>query len=282
MQRGQRHLGGADQVEVVLGQVVDLLLGVGEEAGAEERLLADEHRRDDRREALLAEQRQRPAHERQLEQHEIALEVGEARARHLRGGLHVDQVAGELEVVATGLACLADLAQHGVLVGRVGVGRVGEGEHDRSSRRRSASVSSSPSALPCAATSCIAAIASLASSPCGLCADRSPWMPRSGARAAPRPRAAARGGCSSQLRATSSSVRDGLGAPARERGSHRVRVAPDELQVEDGGYESFGDGGLLASLPAYFATKAATFSASAPTTMFWGMIAPEKPPLRMA
>src|SRR4051794_19299439 len=36
------------------------------------------------------------------------------------------------------------------------------------------------------------------------------------------------------------------------------------------------------SSPAYFETNAATASASLPTTMFWGMIAPEKPPLRTA
>src|SRR4051812_605581 len=34
--------------------------------------------------------------------------------------------------------------------------------------------------------------------------------------------------------------------------------------------------------PEYLATKSATASASGPTTMFWGMIAPENPPLRMA
>ena len=46
MERGERHLGGARQVELVLGQRVDLLLGVGQEAGAVQRLLAHEHRRD--------------------------------------------------------------------------------------------------------------------------------------------------------------------------------------------------------------------------------------------
>ena len=34
--------------------------------------------------------------------------------------------------------------------------------------------------------------------------------------------------------------------------------------------------------PAYLATNSATAAAWAPTTMFWGMIAPEKPPLRIA
>ena len=124
MQRRERHLGRARQVELVLGQRVDLLLGVGQEAGAVQRLLAHEHRRDDRLEALAAEQLERPAHERELEQHERALQVGEARARHARAGLHVDQAAEQLEVVAAGLARLADLAQHLVLLGRGRVGRV--------------------------------------------------------------------------------------------------------------------------------------------------------------
>ena len=52
MQRGQRHLRGADQVEVVVGQPVDLLLGVGQHAGPVQRLLAHQHRRDHRLEAL--------------------------------------------------------------------------------------------------------------------------------------------------------------------------------------------------------------------------------------
>ena len=64
--------------------------------------------------------------ERELEQHHVALEVGEARARHPRRGLHVDQPAGELEVVARLVRPprLADLAHRGVLVGRARVGRV--------------------------------------------------------------------------------------------------------------------------------------------------------------
>ena len=43
-----------------------------------------------------------------------------------------------------------------------------------------------------------------------------------------------------------------------------------------------GDGLVSLLRPAYLATKAATSSASWPTTMFSGMIAPEKPPLRIA
>ena len=67
---------------------------------------------------------QRPAHERELEQHERPLEVREARAGHARARLHVDEAAEQLEVVAAGLARLADLAHHLVLVGRRRVGRV--------------------------------------------------------------------------------------------------------------------------------------------------------------
>ena len=43
-----------------------------------------------------------------------------------------------------------------------------------------------------------------------------------------------------------------------------------------------GRGGSPASRPAYSETNLATLIASSPTTMFWGMIAPEKPPLRIA
>ena len=83
---------------------------------------------------------ERPAHQRQLEQHERALEVGEARAGHARAGLQVDQVAEQLEVVAARRARLADLAQHRVLVGGRRVGEVRQ-------RRRAASSSSSSTAL---------------------------------------------------------------------------------------------------------------------------------------
>jgi hypothetical protein len=124
VQPRQRHLRGAAQVQVVVGHAVDLLLGVGQEAGAVERLLAHQHRRHDRREALLAEQPERPAHERQLEEDQLALQVGEARARHARAGLEVDQVAEQLEVVAAGGAGLADLTHDGVGVGRAGIGQV--------------------------------------------------------------------------------------------------------------------------------------------------------------
>ena len=100
VQRGERDLGGADQVELIRGQAVDLLLGVGQEAGPEQRALAHQHRRDHRLEAVRAQPLQDPAHERQLEQHEIAFQVGEARAGELRGVVHVDHRTRELQVIA--------------------------------------------------------------------------------------------------------------------------------------------------------------------------------------
>ena len=100
VERGQRHLRGAGQVEVVLGDAVDLLLGVGQEACAEQRVLAYEHRRDHRHEALLLEQGEHPLHQRELEPHDRPLQVGEARAGHPGAGLHVHEVAEEVEVVA--------------------------------------------------------------------------------------------------------------------------------------------------------------------------------------
>jgi hypothetical protein len=80
--------------------------------------------------------------------------------------------------------------------------------------------------------------------------------------------------------------------PSAQRRADGVRIAADLLEVERGpGSPSYGvvevdvvagAGCWTTSWPAYLATKAATFCASAPTTMFCGMIAPEKPPLRIA
>ena len=125
MHRGQRDLGGAGQVQVVLGHGVDLLLGVGQEPRPVQRLLTHQHRRDHRLEALRHEPLQRPPHQRQLEQHQRPAQVGEARARHAGAALDVHQLAQQLQVVAAGRARLADLAQHRVLVGRIASGGLG-------------------------------------------------------------------------------------------------------------------------------------------------------------
>ena len=49
---------------------------------------------------LLAELLQHPADERQLDHHQIAFQIGKARARQLRGAIHVDHLARQLEMVA--------------------------------------------------------------------------------------------------------------------------------------------------------------------------------------
>ena len=293
MQRGERDLGRADEVEVVVGQPVDLLLGVGQEAGAVQRLLAHEHRRDDRLEAVAAQLLQRPAHERELEHHEVALQVGEARAGHPGRRLHVDQRPGQLEVVAAGAPGLADLAQDRVLRRRVVVGEV----RQRGAAPRSSSASTSASSSRQRAAR----------------APPPPPSPRS-PRPRPRPRCLAAPisfdaafcsarmpsswGSSSRRRASSSSTRSiaGVGAPPGQRGAHRLRLVADAPEVEHGLARRWSQpeagvarrAGPAASwrtlrlVPAYAATNSATSCASWPTTMFWGMIAPEKPPLRIA
>ena len=124
VERRQRDLRGADQEQLVAGNLVDHLPLAGEEAGAVQRALADEHRRDHRNEPLAADQLDREAHQGQLDQHQVAEQVGEARARGLARLLHLDPAVGEaqVEVVADlelELGALADLPQdHGVVLGR--------------------------------------------------------------------------------------------------------------------------------------------------------------------
>jgi hypothetical protein len=57
VQAGQRDLGGADQEELVLGDLVDLVAVRRQEPGAVERLFADEDRRHDRLVPLAADRR---------------------------------------------------------------------------------------------------------------------------------------------------------------------------------------------------------------------------------
>ena len=136
VQRGERHLRRAGQVEAVaLVEAVQVRLLGGQEAGAVHGLLADEHGRQDELEAARGQPVDREAVERELEQRGVAAAVGEARAGEPRAALHVDPVVGraELEVVArreVEAGRGADLAQHdGVLVGqavgRLGIGRFG-------------------------------------------------------------------------------------------------------------------------------------------------------------
>ena len=93
VEAGQRHLRGAGEEELVLGDLVDLVAVAGQEAGPLQRLLADQHRRHHRLVPLGPDQLDREADQGQLQHHQVALEVGEAGAGEPRGGLHLDQAA---------------------------------------------------------------------------------------------------------------------------------------------------------------------------------------------
>ena len=98
---GQRDLGGADQVQVVLLQVVDVVGGLAEEAGALHRGRTHQRRRDHRREAPLGRLRHGQVQQRDLQLRAGPGEEVEAGAGHLRPTLHVDrgQALGDLDVV---------------------------------------------------------------------------------------------------------------------------------------------------------------------------------------
>ena len=118
---GECDLAGAGEVELVVGQVVDVLGVSAEESGALHDLGAHERGRDERREPRGERAVEAHGHERELEAGADALEVVEARTRHLRAARHVDRVdqLADLEVVARlerEGRDLADLAQHEVVV----------------------------------------------------------------------------------------------------------------------------------------------------------------------
>ena len=84
----------------------------------------------------------RPAHERELEQDEVALEVGEARARQARAALHVDQLAGQLEMVLPVLA--ASPTSRRVVSASGAASWAGWASELIAARRRSSTSASSP------------------------------------------------------------------------------------------------------------------------------------------
>ena len=90
MERRERHLGRADQVQVVVGRLVDRRAIGREEPGPVHRLLAHQHRRDDRGEARLLQQVDGERHERELQPHHRPEQVDEARARRAGAALQVD------------------------------------------------------------------------------------------------------------------------------------------------------------------------------------------------
>jgi hypothetical protein len=139
VQRGERDLRGPHQEELVPGDLIDHLSLIGEEPGAVEGLLADENRGHRRLEALAADQLHRESHQRELEHHQVAEQVGEARARGVRRRLHLDPAVrlAQLEMVdrlEAERGPVSDLPKRDVVllghsVGRRGVRKVGqEGE----------------------------------------------------------------------------------------------------------------------------------------------------------
>lgn len=99
---GQRHLRGADEVQVVLLVEVIDLVGVGaEESGAAHDLRAHQHRRDHQREAVGGGLLCGHGEQAELQQCALTGEEVEPRPRHLRAALHVDQTErlAEFEVV---------------------------------------------------------------------------------------------------------------------------------------------------------------------------------------
>ena len=91
VQRGERDLGGADEEELVALDLVDHLPLAREEAGAvaaaPSRTRTGGH---DRLEALGAQPLDREPDQGELDHHQVAEQVGEARARGLGRLLHLD------------------------------------------------------------------------------------------------------------------------------------------------------------------------------------------------
>ncbi len=100
----ERHLGGADQVEVVFGQAVDLAVVGDREAGALHRLGLDQHRSDHRHETGLDGLLHGHVEQPELEPGPGAAQEEEPGARDLGAPLHVDRAEqfAQLKVVARG------------------------------------------------------------------------------------------------------------------------------------------------------------------------------------
>ena len=132
MQAGEGHLGRARQVQVVALDVVDVDVVRGQEARPVHGLLADEHGRQHRDEALLDEPVEREAVERELDQRRVAHAVDEARAGEAgrrapgRTSRGPSRSRGGRAARSRSSRRLADLAQHlRVLLGpAVGRGRI--------------------------------------------------------------------------------------------------------------------------------------------------------------
>ena len=237
---GQRDLGRADQEQLGIGvrDRVDLLARLGEEAAADERLLAHEHRRHDRREALADELVERVLHRRDVQPHDVAEQVGEARARDARAALDVDHAArrgrggraarsrtpasGRLDIVVQ----LRVLLEHAV-GGATGAG--GSGASSIAvSKAASTSRSCSSSAASRSRSSAAAAISAAASRPGALgLADRLRRRVALGAQLVDLrlQRAPA-------LVQREHLVEQAVGLAARERRAHALGLGADQADVE--------------------------------------------------
>ena len=292
MQPGQGDLGGADQEELVLGHLVDLVAIAGQEAGPDERLLADEDRRDDGLVPLGADQLDREADQGQLQQHQVALQVGEAGAGEPRRRLHLDQaqLGADLEVVAgleVELGPLADLADDdrvllGHPVGGVGVGQVGERDGDP------VEVGFDPLQLGLAGLDLLLQPLDPLHQVPGVAARLLGLADLLGERLALGLGVLDLGQQLAAAGVERQQLVDLLGrAAAGKRRLDPLGVGADQLQVEH------RRGGVRARSRRAAASfrrpgrrtwrrSARRLRLRAPTTMFWGMIAPEKPPFWIA
>ena len=161
VQAGERDLGRAGEVEPVVRELVDVHLVGRKRAGADERPLADEDRRQHGDEPFRGEPLERERVEGEREAGRVADPVAEAGAGHPCGPLHVE--AADVDVLAGALrrARLAD-ATHlldvvlGRAVGDVRMRQVGDTEGS-SSRAASAAAYSSSAARSCSLTCCSSA-----------------------------------------------------------------------------------------------------------------------------
>lgn len=135
MVRGERHLAGADQVPVVLGEVVDVLGRLAEEAGAVHGRRADQGRGDHRDEAGRGGLGDRHVDQGELQQRADTGQVVGPGAGHLGTALGVDRpedlaqldVVAGLEALGREVARGADLLQRDeVLLAADRGGRVDE------------------------------------------------------------------------------------------------------------------------------------------------------------
>ena len=132
---GEGDLRRARQEEVVLLQRVDVRPLGREEARADHRLLAHEHRRQHRHEARLGDVVDREAVEREREQRGVADEVAEPRAGEPRGALELEAADLRASFTSSSVVGSPDTAElDGVVLG-VAVGRRVVGGFGTSSER---------------------------------------------------------------------------------------------------------------------------------------------------